>query len=99
MTTRTHLTSTDAIKYLTLHDPDLTAAQIQQRLSWLGLPEASLFLVSQIRGQFRRDLHFLEKVGLLRDCKPTIPDAIRRLKPPKTESAPRYHHGRQSRDE
>ena len=99
MTTKRTLGVHDAIKFLTLLDDDLTAAQIQQRLEWLGLPEASTFLVGQIRGQFRADMRFLERVGLLRDRTPTIPDAIRRLKPPKTEPAPRYYLGRQSRDD
>ena len=98
MTTKT-LSVHDAIKFLTLLDDDLTAAQIQQRLEWLGLPETSLFLVSQIRGSFRRDLLFLKKVGLLRNKEPLIPDCIKNLRPPKQKPVPRYYLGRQSRDD
>ena len=82
MTTRKPLTARDAIRFLSLHDPNLTNKDIKDRLEWLGLPECSTFLIGQIRGSFRSDMRFLKRAGLLRNRKPTLPDAIRRLKPP-----------------
>ena len=96
MTTTKTLTRKDAIKYLTLHDPDLTNAQIQTRLQWLGLPPCTTFLIAQIRGGLRDDVRFMKKVGLLRNKPALIPSCIRNLKPPKED---RYHFGRQSRDD
>ena len=94
-----YITVKDAIRYLTLHDPDLTNEAIQQRLRWLGLSECTTFVISCIRRSFREDMRFLERVGLLTDRKPAIPSRIRRLKPPEDEPAPRYHYGRQSKDD
>jgi hypothetical protein len=88
----------DAIKFLSLHHPDLTNLQVQQRLEWLGLPECTTFTISCIRRSFRDDVHFLKRVGLLKDRAPLIPSRIRRLKPPEEEPF-RYHYGRQSRDD
>ena len=99
MSTTKTLSVHDAIKYMTLHDPDLTNSQISDRLNWLGLPECSVFLVGQIRGQFRRDLYFLKKVGLLRERKPTIPSRIKNVRAPKPEPARGSHYGRQSKDD
>ena len=95
------LTVRDVVRYLSLWDEDLTNKDIRDRLDWLGHPECSTFLIGQIRGSFRSDMRFLEKLGLLRDRPPIIPNAIRRLKPPKPkhEPVPRYHYGRQSRDD
>ena len=72
-TTRKTLSSKDVIRYLTLINPDLTNAQIQTRLEWLGLPECSLFVVSSIRNSLRDDMRFLEKAGMLRNKRPLIP--------------------------
>ena len=99
MKTRKHLTPSDVIRFLTLHDPDLTAAQIQDRLEWLGLEKCTTFLITQIRGAFLRDLHFLTRLGLLNDRKPTIPSRIRNVRPPKQEPVRGSHYGRQSRDD
>ena len=99
MTTTRLLTSKDAIRFLTLMDADLTPAQIQQRLVWLGLPECTTFLISSIRRQFRDDVRFLRRIGMLNDREPLIPSRIRRLKPPEDEPIPRYHYGRQSKDD
>jgi hypothetical protein len=54
--------------------------------------------ISCIRRSFRDDVHFLKRVGLLKDRAPLIPSRIRRLKPPEEEPF-RYHYGRQSRDD
>ena len=93
------LTVTDAVRYLTLHDPDLTNLQIQDGLVWLGLPECTTFVISHMRRSFRDDMRFLRRVGLLRNREPIIPSRIRRLKPPKEQPPFRYHFGRQSRDD
>ena len=91
MTTTTKpLTPKDAIRFLTLLNPDLSNEQIQQRLDWLGLPSCTLFLISAIRASFRDDARFLEKVGLLRNRKPIIPSRLRKLKPPKNEPVKGY---------
>ena len=92
------LTVMDAIKFLSLHDPDLTNEQVQQRLGWLGLESCTTFLISSIRRSFRDDMRFLKRVGMLNDVEPVIPSRIRRLKPPKEELF-RYHYGRQSKDD
>lgn len=92
------LTTKDAIRFLSLHDRDLTNTQIQQRLDWLGLPECTTFTISCVRRSFREDVHLLERVGMLNDTEPIIPARIRKLKPPKEEPV-RYHYGRQSRDD
>ena len=92
------LTLKDAIRYLMLYDPDLTSAQIQERLVWLGF-DVTKFVVSHFRSSFRDDVRFLRKLGLLRNREPRIPDQIRNLKLPEHEPAPRYHYGRQSRDD
>jgi hypothetical protein len=92
MRTNRTLTLKDAVRYLTLHDPNLTPEQIQQRLDWLGLPECTLFLISQIRAGLRSDMRFLERVGLLRNRKPLIPACIRRLKPPQDEPVKEFHY-------
>lgn len=89
MKTKKPLTVMDAIKYLTLYDPDLTSLQIQDRLKWLGLDSCTTFLIS-IRRSFRDDMRFLKKIGMLSDNAPEIPVQIRRLKKPKHEP-PRYH--------
>ena len=99
MRTRTKLTTKDAIRFLTLHDPGLTPAQIQERLVWLGLSECTTFVISHFRRSFRDDMRFLRRVGLLRNREPLIPSSIRRLKPPEDEPVFRYHYGRQSRDD
>jgi hypothetical protein len=49
MTATKPLTSKDAVRFLTLLNPDLTNAEIQLRLDWLGLPECTTFLIAQIR--------------------------------------------------
>ena len=92
------LTVMDAIKFLSLHDPDLSNEEVQQRLGWLGLESCTTFLISSIRRSFRDDMRFLKRVGMLNDVEPVIPSRIRRLKPPAEEPV-RYHYGRQSRDE
>ena len=96
MTTTKPPTIRDAIRFLTLWNPDLTNVQIQQRLVWLELPECSTFLIASIRSSFRDDVRFLKRVGLLRNKPALIPSCIRNLKPPEEE---RYHFGRQSRDD
>ena len=87
------------IKFLSLHDPDLTNEQVQQRLGWLGLESCTTFLISSVRRSFRDDMRFLKRIGMLNDVEPVIPSRIRRLEPPAEEPAPRYHHRRQSRDD
>ena len=99
MKTKRPLTVSDAIRYLTLMDPDLTNEQVQQRLEWLGLESCTTFLISCVRKSFRDDVRFLKRIGMLNDRKPVIPSRLRRLKPPEDEPAPRYHYGRQSRDD
>jgi hypothetical protein len=93
------LTPKDAVRYLMLHDPDLTSKQLQDRLKWLGLPELTTFTISNFRRSFREDLNFLKRAGMLRNREPVIPDLIRNLKPPEDEPPLRYHFGRQSRDD
>ena len=99
MTTQRPLTVTDAVRYLTLMDPDLTNLQIQDRLVCLGLAECTTFTISHMRRTFLDDVRFLRRIGLLNDREPLIPSRIRRLKPPKEQPPFRYHFGRQSRDD
>lgn len=76
------MTTKDAIKFLALLDDGLSAEQIQQRLYWLGLPDCTLFLISQIRAALRDDMRFLQRAGLLRNKRALVPARIRNLKPP-----------------
>ena len=90
MTTTTRdLTLRDAVRYLVLGNPDITNAQIQQRLGWLGF-ECSSFVVSSIRGSLRDHLRFLRRVGLLGNKQPLIPSCIRNLRPPRGKEFERY---------
>jgi hypothetical protein len=98
MKTTRNITVKDAIRFLSLLDPDLTNEAIQQRLEWLGLPECTTFVISHMRRSFRDDMRFLQRVGMLRNGEPIIPSRIRRLKPPEEEPF-RYHYGRQSRED
>jgi hypothetical protein len=56
------LTPKDAVRFLTLHDPDLTSEQVKQRLEWLGF-EVTTFTVNHFRTYFRDDMRFLERIG------------------------------------
>jgi hypothetical protein len=74
---KNRLTTTEAIGFLLLQHPTLSIEDLAERLAEAGFPVPTDFCLSQLRASFLRTLKFLDRAGLLRHKRISLPACLR----------------------
>jgi len=91
----TELHPPDAIGFLLLSEPNMTVAEISEKLHRLGIDVPTGICIAAIKSHFRKSLDVIVRAGLLRNRSPELPNVLRVPGEDKREKPKRLKRSRQ----